>query len=106
MLSVCIDNRCTVIYNVHMAFDISFSEEKNQLLKVTRGVSFEQIKDLLGTASLLADIIHPSKRYLHQRVYVLRINGYVYAVPYVINLKKNEIFLKTAYPSRTYTVNT
>lgn len=83
-----------------MAFNISFNEEKNQLLKVTRNISFEQIKDLLGTDSLLADITHPGKQYPNQRIYVVIINNYVHAVPYVINIKKNEIFLKTAYPSR------
>lgn len=83
-----------------MAFDISFSEEKNQLLKVTRNVSFEQIKDLLGTDSLLADIVHPNERYPHQRMYVVKVGHTVYAVPYVINTQKSEIFLKTAYPSR------
>lgn len=83
-----------------MAFDILFNEEKNQLLKVIRGISFEQIKDLLGTDSLLADIVHPNERYPHQRMYVVKVNHIVYAVPYVADTNKGEIFLKTIYPSR------
>lgn len=83
-----------------MAFDISFSEEKNQLLKATRGIGLDEIKDLLGRNNLLADIVHPSERYPHQRMYVVRVDHTVYAVPYVINAQKGEIFLKTAYPSR------
>lgn len=83
-----------------MVFNIYFNEEKNQLLKATRGIGFDEIKDLLGGDGLLADIIHPSKMYSHQRIYVVRVNDVVYAVPYVINPQKGEIFLKTIYPSR------
>lgn len=83
-----------------MAFDISFNEEKNQLLKVTRGISFEQIIDLLGTDMLLADIAHPVSKYSHQRIYVIKIGDIVYAVAYVIDTMKGKIFLKTIYPSR------
>ncbi|CAN5610157.1 hypothetical protein BH23PAT2_BH23PAT2_10280 [soil metagenome] len=38
-----------------------------------------------------------------QQLYVVEIVKYAYAVPYVINPQKNEIFLKTAYPSRALT---
>ncbi len=86
-----------------MAFSISFSEEKNQLLKATRGIGFEDIIDLLGTESLLADIAHPSKKDPHQRVYVVKVQSYIYAVPYVIDPIWCEIFLKTVYPSRALT---
>lgn len=86
-----------------MAFAIIFNEEKNQLLKATRGINLDDIIAALSTKNLLADIAHPSQKRPNQRVYVVRIKQYVYAVPYVINLQKNEIFLKTAYPSRTLT---
>jgi len=36
-------------------------------------------------------------------VYVIAIKNYVYAVPYVKNEEKHEIFLKTVYPSRVLT---
>ncbi len=83
-----------------MAFEISFNEVKNQLLKATRGIGFDDIKDLLGSSDLLANIVHPSQRYPHQHVYVVKRGDTVYAVPYVINTQKGEIFLKTIYPSR------
>ncbi|MCA9329247.1 toxin [Candidatus Saccharibacteria bacterium] len=83
-----------------MAFDISFNEEKNQLLKATRCIGFDEIILAIKTGDLLDDIIHISQKYPHQRVYVVRIRAYVYAVPYVINPKTKEVFLKTAYPSR------
>lgn len=86
-----------------MDFKIRFSEEKNQLLKATRGISFEDILDVLGSSDLLADIAHPSVKRANQRMYVIRAENYAYAVPYVIDLQKNEIFLKTIYPSRRLT---
>lgn len=86
-----------------MAFSIVFNEEKNQLLKATRGVSFKDVLKALHSQQLLADIGHPSKYYPHQRMYVVKINNYAYAVPYVFNSQKHIIFLKTLYPSRVLT---
>ncbi len=86
-----------------MAFSIRFSEEKNQLLKATRGISFDDVILHLKNGDLLADKKHTDKARSHQRLYVVRIDNYAYAVPYVINELKREIFLKTAYPSRRFT---
>lgn len=86
-----------------MAFDINFSEEKNQLLKATRGVGFDEIIDAMHNGDLVADIAHPSQSRPNQRLYVIKIKKYAYAVPYVINPQRNEIFLKTAYVSRALT---
>jgi len=86
-----------------MAFSINFSEEKNQLLKATRGVSFHDVVLVIKNSKLLDDINHPSHKKTHQKIYVVEIDSYAYAVPYVINKQKNEIFLKTIYPSRVFT---
>lgn len=86
-----------------MALSIKFSEDKNQLLKATRGISFEEIRDAIESGKLLADISHPSQKYPHQRLYVVEVDRYAYSVPYVMNNEKSEVFLKTAYPSRAFT---
>lgn len=86
-----------------MAYDINFNEEKNQLLKITRGVCFEDIILAIKSGQLLADIEHHNRKLINQRIYVVRMKQYIYAVPYVINQKKKEIFLKTIYPSRVLT---
>lgn len=86
-----------------MAFSISFNEEKNQLLKATRKISFEDILKAFKKGDILADIAHPSQKYPRQRLYAVEIKGYVYAVPYILNAKKAELFLKTIYPSRALT---
>jgi hypothetical protein len=86
-----------------MAFNINFNEEKNQLLKATRGIGFEDVLQAFKKGKLIASIVHPSQKHPLQRIYVVEIERYVYAVPYVLNSKKKEIFLKTIYPSRTLT---
>lgn len=88
---------------MHMAFSINFNEEKNQLLGATRGITFEEIVESIQAGGLLADIAHLSKKRPNQRVYVVRVKNYAYAVPYVVNAHKKEIFLKTIYPSRVLT---
>lgn len=103
------DGHCVLTDDVHIfniivvAFSINFNEEKNQLLKATRSVGFEEIIDAISRGDLLADVAHPSQKHSNQRLYVVRIKRHAYAVPYVINPQKNEIFLKTAYPSRILT---
>lgn len=86
-----------------MAFSISFNEEKNQLLKATRGISFDYILEALKKGTLLADIAHPSRKHPRQKLYAVQIKGYVYAVSYVIDTAKKRVFLKTIYPSRALT---
>lgn len=86
-----------------MAFSIKFNEEKNQLLKATRGISFEDVIEALRNGQLLADIVHPSQIYSRQRVYIVKIKEYAHAISYIKDVQKQEIFLKTIYPSRMLT---
>lgn len=90
-------------YHEDMAFDINFSEEKNQLLRATRGVCFDDAIKSVKSGNLLANIAHPSQKYPHQKIYVINLGGYAYAIPYVINKIKRKIFLKTMYPSKALT---
>ena len=69
-----------------------WNELKNERLKRTRGVSFEEIIQ----AKLLGIRKHQSRP--DQKVYVFDYKGYVWAVPYVI--AEDHIFLKTLYRSR------
>lgn len=87
-----------------MKLQIDYSEEKNLLLKATRGVNFDDVKQAIKADRILDDIDHfnPSK-YPHQRILIVKINQYAYAVPYVLNKKTNTLFLKTIYPNRLLT---
>lgn len=83
---------------------IEFSEEKNLLLKETRGICFEEVIQAIEKGNILDDLKHrDKKRYPNQRILVVKIKTYAYAVPYVVDKKKEAFFLKTVYPSRVFT---
>ena len=71
------------------------------MLWETRKVSFDQVIKAIEEGKILGDL--KNKNYPRQRILVVLIRNYVYAVPYVINKKKKTIFLKTVYPSRVLT---
>jgi hypothetical protein len=81
--------------------NISWNEEKNKLLKKTRGASFDQIKEIIENGQILDIFPHPNpKKYKNQKIMVVKINNYAYSVPFVEN--ENHLFLKTIYPNRKY----
>lgn len=79
----------------------TWDQNKNEILKRTRGVSFEQVISLIENHEILDLIRNPSRNHIHQEAYVLKINNYCYLVPFVENEKF--IFLKTIIPSRKAT---
>ncbi|NCO89202.1 hypothetical protein AUK04_00215 [Candidatus Roizmanbacteria bacterium CG2_30_33_16] len=79
-----------------------FNEEKNLILKKSRGVNFEDILQAIKDDKMLDDIGNGRDKYKHQRILVVKIKNYIYAVPYVKN-SKGILFLKTLYPSRVLT---
>ena len=79
-----------------------WDNEKNELLKNTRGVCFEQVVLLMERGEVLDTIEHPNQeRYPGQKIAVVMIDTYIYFVPYVEH--NDEIFLKTIIPSRKAT---
>lgn len=92
-----------IIYHKNMVFSIKYNEEKNQLLKASRGIDFEEITVLVKKKKFLRNIKHPSNKHPKQRIFLIKIKEYIVVVPYVLNNKKKEIFLKTAYHSRFWT---
>ena len=80
---------------------IRWSDEKNNILKQTRNVSFEDVENAIMNDQIL-DIIphHNQEKYPHQELMILLIQNYTYYVPFVMN--DEEIFLKNIIPSRKY----
>jgi hypothetical protein len=75
-----------------------WNNEKNTLLKKKWGVSFEQVELAIATGDLLDRVRHPNPdKYPNQKVFLVRIENYVYSVPYVEDREK--IFLKTIIPN-------
>ncbi len=74
-----------------------WSAEKNELLKKTLNrISFEDVVFTIENQGTLDDIEHPSRP--NQRIFVIEHGQHIYGVPYVES--EDEIFLKTAFPSR------
>ncbi len=79
-----------------------WNAEKNELLKLSRGVSFESIVVAIEADGLLDIVEHPNKgTYPNQRVLVVSFDGYVYLVPFIE--EADYFFLKTVIPSRKAT---
>lgn len=87
----------------YKGYRIEFSEEKNILLKETRNVHFDDVLSAIEEKKIVADLKHRNRKYIHQRILVIKIGKYAYAVPYVIDRKRKVFFLKTVYPSRVLT---
>jgi uncharacterized DUF497 family protein len=80
----------------------NWNPEKNQLLTRERGVSFERIVFEIASGNELAVLEHPNQeKYPGQKISMVQVDGYVYAVPFVET--DHEIFLKTIIPSRKAT---
>lgn len=78
---------------------LNWSLEKNELLKAKRGISFEEIALVIESGNILGIEENPGRS--NQKIYILEIENYAYIVPFVES--EDEIFLKTAFPSRKCT---
>jgi hypothetical protein len=75
-----------------------WSDEKNELLKKLRGVSFEQVVLAIVSGDLIDRVKHSNPdKYPNQRVFLVKIEDYIYSVPYVEDDEK--MFLKTIIPN-------
>lgn len=81
-----------------MSKQILWNEEKNQLLQLQRGVSFDEVLEQIEQGNILGRKVHPSEQYPKQEIFIMRLRDYVYYVPFVEDDEK--IFLKTIIPSR------
>ena len=79
-----------------------WNDEKNKLLKRLRGVSFEQIELAIASGDLIDRLKHSnSEKYPNQMVFLVKIEDYIYSVPFVEDDEK--VFLKTIIPNRKAT---
>jgi len=82
--------------------DFDWDDEKNEFLKRTRGISFEDVVFHIQNGDVLDIIKHPNAAcYPKQNVIVLNTEGSVYLVPYI--KEKGTRLLKTIIPSRKAT---
>jgi hypothetical protein len=76
-----------------------WNENKNAILKATRGYSFEDVLNAMSSNAVLDNYKHPNKeKYPNQYIYVIMLGEYVHYIPYVHD--GDDIFLKNIIPSR------
>jgi len=78
---------------------IYWDEDKNNKLIAERNISFDEISEIILREKYLDILENPSKE--NQMLFIVRLNDYIYIVPFIIDENEN-IILKTAYPSRKF----
>ena len=79
-----------------------WNHEKNEKLKIERGIGFEEVILHIEHDELLDVVEHPNQsKYPNQQMLVVKIRDYVYLVPFVEDEEGK--FLKTIIPSRKAT---
>ncbi len=87
-------------YNSITMPEYDWNPAKDELLRRNRMLSFYDVVYSLERGGLLDDIEHPNQqRYPRQRMYVVRIRGYVHVVPYY--RREFDEFLITVFPHST-----
>ena len=68
---------------------IVWNEEKNQLLKLQRGVDFEELLDAIENEKILGRKAHPNtEKFPNQEIFTIKFKEYIYYVPFVENDKE------------------
>ena len=89
-------------YSVRVRF--TWKEDKNDLLKRCRNISFEQIILAIEGEQVVDVIEHPNQEKYKGQVFIMaEHNNYIYVVPAHISDSGEDCHLKTIYPSRKYT---
>lgn len=84
--------------------NFEWSEEKNEWLRRTRGISFEEVVHEIRRRNVLAVIDHPNQeKYPGQAVIIVNIDAYAHKIPAVRT--ETGYFLKTVYPNSKATAN-
>jgi uncharacterized DUF497 family protein len=80
----------------------AWNNEKNEKLRETRRISFDEAVLAIEQGQLLDILEHPNqKKYKNQCMFVVKIHNYAWLIPFVET--ENEVFLKTIIPSRKAT---
>ena len=96
------DKRCTLHYNLKVRF--TWRDDKNDLLKRSRNISFEQIVLAIESKKVVDVIEHPNQEKYQGQIFIMvEQNNYIYVVPAYISDSGEECHLETIYPSRKYT---
>ena len=79
--------------------DIIWDKGKNKWLLINRRISFEEIAEIILNKKYIEILENPTRE--NQQYFILEIRNYTWVVPFIIN-EKEQIILKTAFPSRKF----
>ncbi len=79
--------------------DIIWDDNKNEWLMINRGISFEEIAEIILNKEYMEILENPTRE--NQQYFIIRIKNYTWVVPFIIN-EEDQIILKTAFPSRKF----
>lgn len=78
---------------------IIWDDEKNRKLILERGLAFDKFAELILEKKYHAILKNTSRK--EQKIFIIPFQNYTYVVPFIIDEKQN-IVLKTVFPSRKY----
>jgi hypothetical protein len=79
-----------------------WNAEKNVILEKERGITFEEIVEIIESGASVHEVDHPNQaKYPNQRILIVDVDGYAYMLPFVKD--GQDCFLKTIIPSRKAT---
>jgi uncharacterized DUF497 family protein len=82
----------------------TWRDDKNELLRKTRRVSFEQVVQAIANGQLVDVLENPNQRQYAGQIFLLvRLDRYIYVVPATLDTENEHCRLITIYPSRKYT---
>lgn len=88
-------------YNISVEYGFDYSKTKDSIVRRVRGLGFDDVIEIIKKGKILDEIDHfNKKKYPNQRIFIVRIENKIYAVPYVVDKIRKVKFLKTIYPSR------
>jgi len=77
---------------------IEWNHEKNEYLKKSRDICFEDVKVAILEDKVIDVIPHFNKKFSHEEIIIVLLKNYIHYVPFVQDDEK--IFFKTIIPSR------
>jgi len=64
--------------------EINYSDEKNDILKQTRGICFEDVMCIIESNEIIDIQPHSNlDKYPNQKIMIVSLNSYIHYVPYV-----------------------
>jgi uncharacterized DUF497 family protein len=79
---------------------LKWDKSKNEKLILERDLSFDLVAEAFDVGAVVMDMDHPDTARANQRMLLIKVNGYICAVPYVQDGPIKS--LKTMYYSRKY----